>query len=215
MHEPVRVLKRRIITTLLVLGLVVGAGASAIASLIDTIDVRHQHVAYQAAERLAAAELLASAQQERSSNARGYLLTGDPSFLEKRRSARQEFALQLERLEQLAGDQAELRNVRALVTRLSESSDRALALWPRDASAAIHLWDQEVRPIQERVSSDLYAYVSSARASFAAARSAAAQAAAESRRLSLGLGAVMLGVLIGLFLQFARTTRELLQRVRG
>lgn len=215
MHEHVRALKRRIVTTLIGLGLVVGAGAAGISSLIDTIDVRHQQVAYQAAERMAAAELLASAQQERSSNARGYLLTGDPGFLEKRRSARQEFALELDHLERLGGDDAQLANLRALVTRLGESSDRALAVWPQDPARAVRMWDQEVRPIQERVSSDLHAFVSSARASFAAARAAAASAATDSRRLSLGLGLVMLSVLMGLFLQFARTTRELLQRVSG
>jgi diguanylate cyclase (GGDEF)-like protein len=215
MHEHVRVLKRRIITTLLCLGLVVGVGAAVISSLIDTIDVRHQQVAYQAAERMAAAELLASAQQERSSSARGYLLTGDPAFLERRRSARQEFAAELDRLGRLGGDEPQLARLRELVTRLGESSDRALALWPQDSASAVRLWDQEARPIQERVAGELHAYVSSARASFAGARAAAAIAATDSRRLSVGLGLVMLSVLIGLFLQFARTTRELLQRVRG
>jgi CHASE3 domain sensor protein len=78
MQEHVRALKRRFVATLLGLGLVVGVGAAVIATLIDTIDVRHQQVAYEAAERMAAAELLASAQQERSSNTRGYLLTGTP-----------------------------------------------------------------------------------------------------------------------------------------
>ena len=153
MHE--HTLKRRIVTTLLALGPVVGGGAAIISNLIDRVDVRHQQLAYDAAERLAAAELLASAQQERSSNTRGYLLTGDPVFLERRLSARQEFATELEQLRRRGADEAALGSLNALVTRLGEHSDRAVALWPKDPARAVRVWHQEVRPIQERVSSDL------------------------------------------------------------
>ena len=215
MREYVRVLKRRVRVTLACLGLVVAAAALMIVNLIASLDVRHQQVAYQAAERLAAAEMLASAQQERSSNARGYLLTGDAAFLERRRSARLGFAAELERLHQLGGDEAEIATIVALATRLTASSDRALDTWPQDRALAVQLWDRESRPIQEQLAHELHSFARGARASFEAERVSAAKASRESRALSVGLGVVMVAMLGALFLQFARTVRELLESVRG
>jgi len=215
MHEHARVFQRRVITTLVGLSLIVGAGAAVMLHLIETTDVKHQQVAYTAAERMAAAETLAGAQQERSSNARGYLLTGDPAFLEGRRAARFNFATELDRLHELGSDEAKLDVLRALSARLTASSDRALEFWPQDAAGAVHAWDDEVRPIQERLSAELHAFVSSTRASFDAARAAATESTVESRRLSVALGVIMLAALVVLFLQFARTVRELLSGVRG
>jgi diguanylate cyclase (GGDEF)-like protein/PAS domain S-box-containing protein len=213
--EQVRVLRRRVLITLAGLALVITVGAGVALHLIETIDVQHQQVAYSAAERLAASEMLASAQQERSSNARGYLLTGDPAFLERRRMARHEFVRELDRLRELGGNERELKSIRELVGRLSEGSDRALEMWPISSLRAVTMWDHDVRPIQEQLSTKLHAFAKSARVSFDAARAKATESAQRSHQLGLGLGVAVLGALILLFLQFARTARELLGSVQG
>jgi diguanylate cyclase (GGDEF)-like protein len=215
MLEQVKILRRRVLITLGGLVLVLSASAGIVGHLNDAIDVKHQQVAYTAAERMAAAEMLASAQQERSSNARGYLLTGDPAFLERRRSARQEFATELERLRALGGSEQELADIRSLVERLSQASDRALEMWPISSVRAVAMWDHEVRPIQEQLATQLHVFAEGARASFETARVATTEAARESRQLNLALGLVVIGALSALFLQFSRTARELLDSVQG
>ena len=214
MLEQVRFLNRRVITTLIWVALVVVSGALALLHLLDAIDVQQQQLAYESAERMAVAETMASAQQERSANARGYLLTGDPGFLERRRSAREEFAFEVERMRALRGSERQLDMIAALAARLTEGSDRSIALWPMEQASAVAQWDREVRPIQEQLSRELRALATGARADYESARKTATASAREGRRLSVALGLAVLVALVVLFLQFARTSRELLRSVQ-
>jgi diguanylate cyclase (GGDEF)-like protein/PAS domain S-box-containing protein len=215
MLEQVRVLRRRVALTLAGLVLVTAGGAAGALLLNERLDVRHQEVAYAAAERMATADRAVAAQQERSASARGYLLTGDPVFLERRKVARDAFLRELDYLATLGRNEPDLAPLHALAARLSQASDLAMHKWREDRDQAIALWDREARPVQEQLTNEMHALASAERASYEAARSAATNSVRQSRRLTLALGGVVIGALAVMFLQFARTVRDTLNRVRG
>lgn len=179
--------------------------------LISELRAAGRNVSYAHAERVIDAGAVEVALFARSANARGFLLSGDPLFLEHRAAA----MAQLEgRLHALQGrsDAQTLANIRALIGRLNTTSDRAITRYAISPEEARKLWENEARPVQEQLATVVGQLVSVERAAFSTARD---HAAAAWQRSSMLLAVLLVGVsllLTALFYGYARATRALLVR---
>jgi diguanylate cyclase (GGDEF)-like protein/PAS domain S-box-containing protein len=184
--------------------------------LLDAVDVTHQELAFGAAQDLADVDALAVSFQERSANARGYLLTADPVFLEARNTATEAFEARLATVRRRhAGTEreADLTRMTQLWRRLDAASDRAMEAVDRDREAGITIWEDEARPLQSGLSAEMSSMVASQRARFRAARADAHDTTARGR-LALGaLAAVLAAVLAALLWRLARTADQVMKLV--
>ncbi len=203
---------------LVTVGAVVAIAGFVAYNLVGEIHAVSQTVTKDAAEDLLDADAFGVASFSRSASARGYLLTGDESFLEERTAARAEMGRRLDRLrarEQRGDTAAMLDAIAELTSRLDHASDRALAARPNAPDEARALWEREARPIQDQVGSLTRQLIASGRAHFFAERDRATAAGERSTSL-LAVLLVAAGLAIGVLLYaFARLTRALLARQRA
>ncbi len=182
--------------------------------LIGELRAASRNVSYAHAERVIDADGVEIALFARSASARGFLLSGDPLFLEHRVAAKAELARRLDAL-QGQSDAHSLANIRALVGRLDATSDRAITRYSSAPDEARKIWENEARPVQDQLAKRVGQLVSVERAAFSTARD---QAAAAWRRTSMLLAVLLVGVallLTALFYGYARATRALLARQKA
>ncbi len=183
--------------------------------LIREMRAANRAVSYEHADRVVNADRMESAMFARSANARGYLLSGDPLFLEYRRVAREELDARIQSLRAQQVDATVLREVAALLARLDIGSDRAIAAYGASKEQARQIWEAEARPIQDQLTRTVGQLVSAERTAFAKTRDQADEAALR----SVGLLALLLAggflLLVLLFYGYARATRGLLARTKA
>ncbi len=182
--------------------------------LIGEMRAASHNVSYAHAERVIDAHGVEIALFARTASARGFLLSGDPLFLEQRSAAKAELVRRLHALQRQSDPQT-LANVRALVSRLDTTSDRALTRFTSSPEEARKIWENEVRPVQDQLAKVVGQLVSLERAAFSTARD---QAAAAWQRSSMLLAVVLVGVallLTALFYGYARATRALMARQKA
>lgn len=217
MSDTSALLRRRTLWTAAVLALITLTGGGATVWLFRAIDDEHQQVAYVAAEELVEAEALGAAMHDRAANTRGYLLSGDPLFLEGRRGAQAEFDRQRDRLRARAGeggDTEELARLDALVGRLDVASARALELGRTDRAGAVATWEADVRPLQDAIGRELNALVRAQRATFDAARDGATRTARRGQLVVGALAGLILVLLGAVVVLLFRAARRLIERAR-
>lgn len=205
-------LQRRQRILLAVVVVVLALTAIVTYGLVQQLRAASQSVSYEHAERVIQADAVEVALFARAANARGYLLSGDPMFLEGRRAARAELGARLEALGERGGDRAAILEIEALLGRLDAASDRAIARHATSKEEARTIWEREARPIQERLAKQVGGLASVERAAFAEARHQAAGAAQRSVTLLAVLLAGVAILLVLLLYGYARVTRALLAR---
>jgi len=200
----------------LALALIVVGGSVLGWRVLDGVDVKHQQLAYGAAQELADVDAMAVALQERSANARGYLLSGDATFLEARQVASDAFDARLAALHtRYAGTPTErdLEHMTMLWQRLDTASDRAMAAMDQGRDAAIEVWEHDARPLQGALTAEVAAMVAAQRARFQAARLDAQEATSRGRAALAGLASVVAVTLAALFWALARSARQVVALV--
>ncbi len=198
-----------------VMVVVLGLTGAVAYDLIRRLRAASDEVSYQHAERVIDADGLAIASFARSANARGYLLSGDPLFLENRLAARTEAGARLEKLRAGGAGVEILDELEALLARLDTASDRSMATYATSKEHARAIWENEARPVQEQLSRRIGELVSAERSAFATARDHASEASHESARL-LALLLAGVAVLVTLLLYgYARVARALLARQKA
>jgi len=193
-----------------------GAGALAI-NLIDELRTTQARVIYERATELRNTEALGLAIFTRSSNARGYLLTGQQHFLEARAAARDQIQERLPRVLAAArGDVARnVQSINALYDRLDVASDRAIAAFRDTPELAREQWTREVSPIQNQIENEFAQVLATQRTAFDAARDEADADSARALRILIGLIVAIVGVIATLIYAYARVTRTLLAKQRA
>jgi diguanylate cyclase (GGDEF)-like protein len=215
-NPPSPNLRRRIRAVAAALALVVLGGMVLGWRLLDAVDVQHQELAYGAAQELADVDALAVALQERSANARGYLLSGDPSFLAARQAASDAFEARLSALRARHAHSArgaELDQLAAVWRRLDAASDRAMQAMDEGPAKAIAIWDTQARPLQSGLSTAVNALVVAQRTRFQQARKDAEAATSRGRRALGGLAVALAIALALLFRELVRAGRQVADMV--
>lgn len=208
-------LQRRQRILLVVVALVLALTAIVTYGLVQQLRAASQSVSYEHAERVSHADGVEVALFARAANARGYLLSGDPLFLEGRKAARAKLGERLEELRAGGGDRAAIREIEALLGRLDAASDRAIARYATSKEEARATWEHEARPLQEQLAKQVVELASLERAAFAHARSRAADGSQRSVTL-LALLLAGVALLLALLLYgYARATRALLARQKA
>ncbi|MGE0548164.1 MAG: hypothetical protein AB7R00_13950, partial [Kofleriaceae bacterium] len=198
---------------LTVVVIVLGATGLLAYQLIGEMRSANQAVSYAHAERLIDADAMEIAVFMRSANTRGYLLTGDRSFLDHRAAAKLDLDRRVASLSQ-RGNVPRLAPITEAITTLDVASERAIQRYHASAQDARVIWEREARPAQEQLARHVGELVGAERAAFAAARAAAATASRQSTAL---LAALLGGVAIlvtTLFYGYSRATRSLIDRQR-
>jgi CHASE3 domain sensor protein len=192
----------------------VGAGAI-VWTLISGLRATHDHVIYERAEELRNADAVGIAVFERSANARGFLLSGDASFLEARAAARADIATRLPRL--IANSTGEAKQsaqaIAELLVRQDAASDRAMAQYATNHDAARQLWDDHARPIQSQIEDHIAHVLTAHQVGFESARTAAAETSRNTLRLFVWLLAALVLVIGMLVYAYARATRTLVAKL--
>lgn len=195
---------------------VVLVAAGAIAwSLIHELRGSYEHALYERAEQLRNADALGIAVFKRSASSRGYLLSGDRSFLEARAAAQADVDSRLADL--LANARGEVldaaREVQQLLARIADATDRAIAAYAESPDRAGDLWDEHARPLQAALQSRIQTILDRQRAAFEAARSAADTASAHAHRLLIAMLAAIAVVIATLVYAYARAIRSLVSKL--
>ncbi|MBA3541252.1 MAG: diguanylate cyclase [Deltaproteobacteria bacterium] len=210
-------LRRWFIIIVSVVVLVLGVGGAVTYVLVGHLRGANQAVIYERAEELQDAEALGIAIYTRSASARGYLLSGDPAFLEERAAARAEIEVRLGRSRTRVRDvtASDLTAMEALLKRLDVTSDRAVAAVPSSRQTAQAIWVQEARPIQDQIESRMTKVLTAQRATFDAARQAASTASDTALSLLVLLLVVVLLLVTMLVYAYTRAMRSLLARQKA
>ncbi|UQA56853.1 sensor histidine kinase [Polyangium aurulentum] len=157
---------------------------------------------------------LRSAAGQKVLGGRGYLLTGNPVYLEERDAARREFLASLEALAARAVDPSE----RALVERLARAqqayraaTEQSIALERegRDRQEVVQYFERVARPRLDELEAAIDALATSVDERLEGARLRAAQAASRAARLVLVVAGASMTLSAGLGLLFMRTMRRL------
>jgi methyl-accepting chemotaxis protein len=202
----------------LVLAVALAIAGVAVYALRDVV-ARKDAVIDLAAQRLVSAERLDTQSFRKAAEARAYLMSNDPRYLEAMRSARAEMRRVLDDL--LAGDPDEkvrglLEDVARIDDEHSAAVDAILAEAPRtkpEVSAA--RLEREVRPLRERLNSAVGSYVARQRQFLEEQRRASTEAATEAIRLVVALSAAGVALAAALAILLGRTlARQIAGAVR-
>jgi PAS domain-containing protein len=185
--------------------------------LVRELRATSQNVLYEDAERLRNVEALSIAVYNRSSNARGYLLSGDASFLEACLAARAEIKRRLPRLREIPGPDVAslLEQLDGLYARLDVATTRAIATFPTSPELARSDWEANARPIQLQIEKLVAQLLAGQVAAFESARRSAAESSERSLLLVISLLLSIAAVVSVLIYAYARVTRSLLARQRA
>jgi PAS domain S-box-containing protein len=207
-------LRRWWLVVVAAVSLVLVAAGGITYKLVGELRSDEDHVVYERAEDMRNADALGIAVFRRTANARGYLLSGDPSFLTARSAARGQIAPLLGRL--LANADGNLLQhalaTQVLFARLDAASDHAIAVYAASPDRARTLWEETARPIQAEIEQRVASLLAIQRTAFEAARDDAAAAAASSVRLLVILLATITVVIATLIYVYARAARTLVAK---
>src|SRR5687767_507934 len=114
--------------------------------LITQMRAASHNVSYAHAERVIDVGGVEIALFARSAGARGFLLSGDPLFLESRAAAKADLERRLDALRIHDVDARTLADIDVLVGRLDTASDRAISTYTTSSGEARKIWESEARP---------------------------------------------------------------------
>ncbi len=204
---------QRIVLSIVVLALMVTGVLSY--SLIQEMRAANQDVSYSRAERVIDVDGIEIAVFSRSVNMRGFLLTGDPLFLENRKTTKIELDRHVADLVAQQGATQKITDVTSMIARLDTASDRAIVAYKSSPEQARRIWETDARLVMEQLTKQVGELASVERAGFTEARGRASEASRSSARL---LGALLSGVVLLvtlLFYGYTRATRALLARQKA
>jgi len=190
---------------------VFGLGLVLTGKIVDALDETREATVDRAYEARLDAEELDATFTSRVANARGYMLSGDASFLRGRAHARAEFAQRLTVIrETYPSLRSQLAPIDLAIANMDEASDAAVARRTTNYAEALAQWEERVPEGQAEVTAILRATVAAALEEQGRARLLASESARRGR-LMLGTLAVAVIAALGLLLSLAiRGQRELL-----
>lgn len=189
-------------------------GAAALFLVLELVDEARGGPTGAAARQLGAAEHIEQEMHERAAELRGYLLTGDPEFLEHRARVGDQIAARLAALRAGGLAAPALDRLQATLAGLDTAASRAIAMRGVDRDAATQLWQTGVLAIQQIAYAETRGIIDLARARY---DRALADAGVAAQRTKLLLGALVAAVVsaLGLLLHLlVSTARDLAARAR-